>query len=189
MQPGISMAGQSPAPRGPSVLPPVPPHPREPHGGTRSGFAQAAVQGEEWRQWASACSEPQNAFGISATTDIHHLPFQERSMPARRLMTGLAEQTPCLHRLLKKKKEKKKSKPWALLKTLYHNPPPEQNSLYITPERRRAGVLGTQPRPGRLERFNRELPWGGRTCAHQRERSKQLNRNRHKSRCNSHRKP
>lgn len=62
-------------------------------------------------------------------------------MPARRLMTGLAEERPCLHRLVKKRK-RKKSKPWALLKTLHHNPPPEQNSLYITPERRRAGSPG-----------------------------------------------
>lgn len=87
---------------------------------------------------------PENAFRISTTTDIHHLPFQEGSMPARRLMTGLAEQTPCLHRLVKKRKrkKKKKSKPWALLKRLYRNPPPEQNSLYITPERRRAGSPG-----------------------------------------------
>lgn len=60
-------------------------------------------------------------------------------MPAHRLRMGLAEQTPCLHRLVKKKKKEKKTKPWALLERLCHNPPPEQNSLYITPESRRAG--------------------------------------------------
>lgn len=80
-----------------------------------------------------------NTSRIRATTDIHHLPFQEGSTPAYRLMTGLADQTLCLHRLLKKKE---KRKPWAVLKRLYCKSPSEQNSLYITPGRRRARSPG-----------------------------------------------
>lgn len=125
---------------------------------------------------------------IAAT---HRLPFQEGSTPARGLLTGLADQTPCLHRLAKQKEgeKKKKRKTWVLLKILCHNPAPEQNSPYIPPKG--GGLWSWGPRPGQegWERFNPELPGGGRTCAHQRERSRRLNRNRHRSRCNSRRKP
>lgn len=149
MQLGISMAGRSPcALRHEALLfscrlstpaLPVPPRPPRLQGGLQSSFAQAAVavRREEWRPWVSVDSWHPNAFRSSATTVIHHLPFQEGPMPAHRLMMGLAEQTPCLHRLAGKKK--------ALgppLKRLHHNPPPEQNSLYITPEKRKAGSPG-----------------------------------------------
>lgn len=70
-------------------------------------------------------------------------------MPARRLMTGLAEQTPCLHRLVKKKKEKKR-KPWALLKDFTVTLPQSKTHFTSLLKGGGLGVLGTQPRPGRL---------------------------------------
>ena len=149
MQPGISMAGRSPrALRHEALLLSCSACPSLP----ALALGLGAARGGERGPWGSDRSQPENALGISATADIHRLPFREGSTPARRLVPGLAEWTSCLHRLVreKKKKKEKKRKPWALLKTLCCNPPPEQNSLSITPERRGAGAPGTQPGPGRL---------------------------------------
>lgn len=157
--------------------------------GPRSSVAEAAAAQRRMETQDFTSLPAPNPARIAAPTATWPLPFQEGSTPARGVLTGLADQTPCLHRLAKQKEGKKKRKSWVLLKILHCNPAPKQSSLSIPPK---GGGLGSWgPRPGQegWERFNPELPGGGRTCAHQRERPRRLNRNRHRSRCDSRRKP
>lgn len=71
-------------------------------------------------------------------------------MPAHRLMTGLADQRLCLHRLVRKKKEReKKENPGPSSKDITVNPPPRAKFTSLL-EGGGPGVLGTKPQPGRL---------------------------------------
>jgi len=150
-----------------------------------------AARGGERGPWGSDRSQPENALGISATADIHRLPFREGSTPAHRLVPGLAEWTSCLHRLVreKKKKKRKKESPGPSSKHFAVTLPQSKTHFPSLPKGGGLGLPGPSLGQEGWGRFNRELPWGGRTCAHQRERSRQSNRNRHKSRCAAHRKP
>lgn len=152
------------------------------------GAARRRRQREEWSLRMAPCSQPHSA-GRIAAADLHRLPFQEGLH-----CPGLADLIPCLRGLVKekegrKKKKKNRRKPLG---------PPRNTSPQPSPRAQLPLHLCWKevweswgPRLGQesWDRLNPELPGGGRTCAHQRERARQFNRNRHKSRCNPCRKP
>lgn len=80
-----------------------------PHGPWSSVTEAVAAQRRmETRDFTSLPAP--NPTRIAAPTATRPLPFQEGSTPACGVLTGLADQTPCLHRLAKQKEGKKKEK-------------------------------------------------------------------------------
>lgn len=153
MQQGISMAGRSPRTLYHEALlfsgsahHPSPPSRAAPWAAERLRTAGSGSLGRMDTVGFSSLLAP-NTSRIRATTDIHHLPFQEGSTPAYRLMTGLADQTLCLHRLLKKKK---KENPGPSSKDFTVNPPQSKTHFTLLLEGGGLGVLGTQTQSGRL---------------------------------------